>query len=93
MILKTAKKTKYKSKKPSLIDFSKKYANNDKACEQCFFDIKYPSAYACPLSDCKHYRRVTGRNIVVHVKIVDIKATYLQVLYFKIINLIFTNYY
>lgn len=56
------KMPKYKPKKPSLIDFSKKYANNDEACEKCFFDIKYPDGYICPECGCKHYRKVPGKK-------------------------------
>ena len=59
---KKRKRTKYKPKKPSLIEFSKKYANNDEACEQCFFDIKYPNGYACPVCGCKNHRKVTGKR-------------------------------
>ena len=28
--------SKYKDKKPSMIEFTKKYANNDQACEEFF---------------------------------------------------------
>lgn len=33
--------SKYKDKKPSMIEFTRKYANNDQACEEFFFRSKY----------------------------------------------------
>ena len=29
--------SKYKDKKPSMIEFTRKYANNDQSCEDFFF--------------------------------------------------------
>ena len=39
--------SKYKEKKPSMIEFTRKYANNDQACEEFFFRAKYPNGYYC----------------------------------------------
>ena len=39
--------SKYKNKKPSLIDFTRKYANNEPSCEEFFFKDKYPKGYYC----------------------------------------------
>ena len=33
--------SKYKNKKTSLIDFTRKYANNEPSCEEFFFKAKY----------------------------------------------------
>ena len=33
--------SKYKNKKPSLIDFTRKYANNEPACEEFFCKANY----------------------------------------------------
>ena len=37
--------TRYKPKKDSLVEFNRKYANNDEACEEFFFQIRYPEDY------------------------------------------------
>ena len=37
--------SKYKDKKPSMIEFTRKYANNVHACEDFFFHAKYPNGY------------------------------------------------
>ena len=39
--------TRFKPKKDSLVAFYQKYANNDEACEDYFFQIKYPDGYMC----------------------------------------------
>ena len=39
--------SKYKDKKPSMIEFTRKYTNNDQACEDFFFRAKYPNGYYC----------------------------------------------
>ena len=33
---------RYKPKKDSLVEFNRKYANTDEACEEYFFQIRYP---------------------------------------------------
>ena len=37
--------SKYKDKKPSMIEFTRKYAINDQAYEDFFFRAKYPNGY------------------------------------------------
>lgn len=53
-----------KPKKPSLIDFTKKYANNDQACYDFFFDAKYPNGYYCEKCGCTHYHKITRHRVV-----------------------------
>ena len=53
---------KYKNKKPSLIDFARKYANNELACEEFFFKAKYPTGYYCEECGCTHYRKLSTRR-------------------------------
>lgn len=54
--------SKYKNKKPSLIDFTRKYANNEPACEEFFFKAKYPTGYYCEKCGCIHYRKLSTRR-------------------------------
>lgn len=54
--------TKYKAKKPSMVDFSRKYANDDAACEEFFFRAKYPNGYYCEKCGCTHYKKISTRN-------------------------------
>lgn len=56
--------SKYKDKKPSMIEFTRKYANNDQACEDFFFRAKYPNGYYCEKCGCTHYRKISTRNHV-----------------------------
>ena len=44
--------SKYKDKKPSMIEFTRKYANNDQACEDFFFHAKCPNSYYCEKCGC-----------------------------------------
>ena len=54
--------TRYKPKKDSLVEFNRKYANNDEACEEYFFQIRYPDGYVCEKCGCTHYKKITGRG-------------------------------
>ena len=56
--------TKYKTKKPSLVKFTRKYANDDVACEEFFFRIKYPNGYYCEKCRCTYYRKISTHNLV-----------------------------
>ena len=56
--------SKYKDKKPSMIEFTRKYANNDQACEDFFFHAKYPNGYYCEKCGCTHYKKISTRNHV-----------------------------
>lgn len=38
--------SKYREK-TSMIEFTRKYANNDQACEEFFLRAKYPNGYCC----------------------------------------------
>ena len=53
-----------KPKKPSLIDFTKKYANNEQACYDFFFNAKYPNGYYCEKCGCTHYHKITRHRVV-----------------------------
>ena len=56
--------SKYKDKKPSMIEFTRKYANIDQACEDFFFHAKYPNGYYCEKCGCTHYKKISTRNHV-----------------------------
>ena len=56
--------SKYKDKKPSMIEFTRKYANNDQACEEFFFRAKYPNGHYCEKCGCTHYKKISARNHV-----------------------------
>lgn len=56
--------SKYKDKKPSMIEFTRKYANNDQACEDFFFRAKYPNGYYCEKCGCTHCKKISTRNHV-----------------------------
>lgn len=54
-----------KPKKPSLIDFTRKYANNDENCIDFFMTIKWPDGFSCDHCGCKEYyliRRINKRT-------------------------------
>ena len=53
-----------KPKKPSLIDFTKKYANNEQACYDFFFNAKYSIGYYCDKCGCTHYHKITRLRVV-----------------------------
>ena len=54
--------TRYNPKKDLLLEFNQKYANNDEACEEYFFQIRYPDGYVCEKCGCTHYKKITGRG-------------------------------
>ena len=56
--------SKYKEKKPSMIEFTRKYANNDQACEEFFLRAKYPNGYYCEKCGCTHYKKISTRSHV-----------------------------
>ena len=49
--------SKYREK-TSMIEFTRKYANNDQACEEFFLRAKYPNGYYCEKCGCTHYRKI-----------------------------------
>lgn len=55
--------SKYKEKKPSLVDFTKRYSNNEEACYQFFFKVRYPDGYVCEKCGCKEYKRIPRYNV------------------------------
>ena len=55
--------TALKPKKPSLIDFTQKYANNPDACYDFFFNAKYPSGWYCEKCGSVHYRKIVRHNV------------------------------
>lgn len=53
--------SKYREK-TSMIEFTRKYANNDQACEEFFLRAKYPNGYCCEKCSCTHCRKISTRN-------------------------------
>ena len=45
-----------------MVHFSRKYANDDAACEEFFFRAKYPNGYYCEKCGCTHYKKISTRN-------------------------------
>ena len=41
-----------------MIEFTRKYANNDQAREEFFLRAKYPNGYYCKKCGCTHYRKI-----------------------------------
>ena len=52
-----------KPKKDSMIDFTKKYANNYEACVEFFFDLKWPDGFYCDQCNSTHCYKINGRNV------------------------------
>lgn len=50
--------SKYKYKKPTMIEFTSKYANNYQAREEFFLRAKSPNGYYCEKCGCTHYRKI-----------------------------------
>ena len=55
--------SKYKDKKPSMIEFIK-YVNNDRTCEDFFFHAKYPNGYYCENVAAPTTKKISTRNHV-----------------------------
>lgn len=55
---------KRKPKKPSLVDFTNKYANNEDAYRDFFFHAMYPDRKVCDQYCCGHYLPAAIRNNV-----------------------------
>lgn len=53
-----------KPKKNSMIEFTKKYANNPKECLNFFIKVKFPDGFTCDKCGCKHYYFLKGRNVL-----------------------------
>lgn len=53
-----------KEKKPSLIDFTRKYANNPKACLDWFIHAFYPYGFTCPECGCHTYRMIRNNSVL-----------------------------
>ena len=47
-----------------MIEFTRKYANNDQTCEEFFLRAKYPNGYYCKKCGCTHCRKISTRNHV-----------------------------
>lgn len=54
--------------KLALTTFNKKYCNNDDACEQFFFNSKYPTGFYCEKCGSTHYRKIGTRKHVYECK-------------------------
>ena len=57
-------KTKLKPKKNSLIEFTRKYANNNQACLDYFIHAKYPVGFYCSKCGCTHYYYINRHNVL-----------------------------
>jgi len=55
--------TKRKPKKDSLVELTRKYANDDEACYDFFFHARYPEGYVCEKCGCTHYRKITRHRV------------------------------
>ena len=55
--------TALKPKKPSLVEFTRKYSNNDEACYDYFWNAKYPDGFVCEKCGCTHYRKIRRHNV------------------------------
>jgi len=55
--------TAIKPKKPSLVDFTNKYCNNDEACYDFFWNAKYSDGFVCEKCGCVHYRKIMRHNV------------------------------
>lgn len=56
--------TTRKPKKPSMIEFTRKYANDEDECRKFFFDAVYPEGWICDKCGSHHCHPVSGRNNV-----------------------------
>lgn len=45
---------KLKPKKPSMTEFSRRYANDPEECRNFFLHCKFPEGFRCDKCDCKH---------------------------------------
>lgn len=54
---------KLKDKKPSLIDFTRKYANNIDECYSFFFRSKFPDGFCCEKCGCKKHYKIIRHNV------------------------------
>lgn len=57
-------KTKLKPKKTSLIELSKKYANNKDECINFFISAKYPTGFYCDKCGCTHYYLINRHHVL-----------------------------
>lgn len=55
--------TKLKPKKPSLVEFTKTYSNNDEACYDFFWKARYPGGFVCDECGGTHFRKITRHNV------------------------------
>ena len=55
--------TSLKPKKPSLVDFTNKYCNNDQVCYDFLWNARYPDGFACEKCGSVHYRRIQRHNV------------------------------
>ena len=55
--------TRQKPKKDSLVDFTRKYANDEEACYDFFFHARYPEGYICEKCGCSHFRKITRHRV------------------------------
>lgn len=55
--------TKLKAKKTSLIDITRKYANDEEACYDFFYHAKYPNGFVCPDCGCTECRKIKRHHV------------------------------
>ena len=78
--------SKYKDKKPSMIEFTRKYANNNQDCEKFFFRAKYPNGYYCENAAALTTKRFLHAIMYIPVQNVVISHACLQEQSFRIAN-------
>lgn len=52
-----------KPKKPSLIEFTRKYSNDEEACYDFFWNARHPDGFVCEKCGCTHYRKITRHRV------------------------------
>ena len=55
--------TALKPRKPSLVDFTRKYCNNDEACFDFFWKVRFPEGFVCEKCGCTHYCKLIRHNV------------------------------
>lgn len=57
-------KTKLKPKKESLIELTRRYANNEEECVNFFVQSKFPAGFVCEKCGCTHYYVIKRHHVL-----------------------------
>lgn len=57
-------KTTRKPKKDSMIEFTRKYANNPQACLDYFIKMRFPAGFVCEKCGCTHYYSLKRHHVL-----------------------------